>query len=68
MHWTDALELCNEILLDAEDVPERGTDFAASVCVKVESMQIWIAENECVTEAMLEALHNMHAGVKKWLH
>jgi len=34
---------------------------------KVESMRIWIEENEKVTPLMIVALENMRQGVDRWL-
>lgn len=63
-----AIEQCEAILSDCEDIPERGEDFAAGVIEKVESIQSWIEDNRHVTEPQLTALDNMEGAVAKWLH
>ena len=65
--WEDALALCDEIRELLDDLPERADDFAASVEEKVDDMAEWIADNEHVTPAQLQALENMKAGCERWL-
>lgn len=65
--WEDALALCDEIRELLDDLPERADDFATSVEEKVDSIAEWIADNEHVTPAQLQALENMKAGCERWL-
>jgi len=67
MSYEEAMELADDILSDLDDIPERGEEFADSVREKVESMRIWIEENEKVTPLMIVALENMRQGVDRWL-
>lgn len=62
-----AIVFCEELIDDANAIPERGEDFANSVIEKTESMMEWIDSNSRVTEKMAEALENMRAGVDRWL-
>jgi len=62
----EALELCESILNDLEELPEEAEDFAASVGEKVSGMQEWIEEKDFVTDKMAEALKNMRHAVDRW--
>lgn len=65
--WLTALEQCDLIISLCDDLPERADDFRDSIESKVGDIALWLEENERVTEAQLEALDNMEAGVRRWL-
>lgn len=67
MSWEDFVEQCEQVLLDVDDIPERGESFAEAVREKIESMKEWAEEHEAVTEKMVKALEGMAGGVAKWL-
>lgn len=62
-----ALELCEAIDSMADDVPERGSDFADSVRDKAHDIAFSIEEKDFVTEGQINALENMHAGLQRWI-
>ena len=64
--WEDALNLVEKIEEEAECVPERGEDFAASVLDKAKAIGATIDEREHVTEAQMDALKNMLSGLERW--
>ena len=64
--WEDALNLVAEIESEADDVPERGEDFATSVVEKAKDIGSTIEENEHVTDAQQDALDNMMSGLQRW--
>lgn len=64
--WEDAIDFVNRIETEADDVPERGEDFAASVVEKATSIGASIGEMKHVTDGQMEALENMMAGLQKW--
>ena len=64
--WEDALDRVSEIESEAEDVPERGEDFAASVLEKAKDIGSTIEERSHVTDAQMDALDNMLAGLQRW--
>jgi hypothetical protein len=63
----EAVKFCAELVSDAEEIPEKGEDFAASVIDKANSMSEWIDANSTVTEKIEAALRNMRRGVDSWL-
>jgi methyl-accepting chemotaxis protein len=63
----DALDLCLTIQEMAEEVPERGQDFANSVSSKAADIASTIEERDCVTEAQMSALENMYSGLERWV-
>jgi hypothetical protein len=63
----EALELCDDILIDLDELPDAADEFAESVREKVESMSEWIQEHDKVTPKMVKALKNMKDGVARWL-
>jgi DNA uptake protein ComE-like DNA-binding protein len=65
--WEDAIEQCDRILSDCDDVPEAGDDFAYSVRENVEGIKATIEEKEYVTPDQQSALDNMESGVRRWL-
>lgn len=67
MEATDAIDLCERILTDIDEIPERGWDFAESVREKVEGIKDWVLEHDTVTEPQADSLKNMEEGVGKWL-
>lgn len=67
MDTQEALELAQSILDDADDVPEEGEDFAASVAIKAEGIMGTIEKTARVTDGQASALRNMRSGLDKWL-
>lgn len=67
MEPTDAVDLCERILKDLDEIPEKGWDFAESVREKVYGIKDWILEHDKVTEPQADSLKNMKEGVDKWL-
>lgn len=63
----EALELVESIVGGCEDIPERGSDFAASVSEKAADIGRSIEEHGTVTSNQLAALENMMAGVSRWI-
>lgn len=63
----EALELIEQILSGSENIPERGSDFAASVSEKASDIGRTIEERGVVTSNQLAALENMMAGVSRWI-
>jgi hypothetical protein len=63
----EALALCDEIGAMADDVPERGEEFAASVCERARDIRETIEERCSVTDSQMAALENMAAGLAKWI-
>ena len=66
--WSAFLDAGNEAVSDAEDIPERGEDFADSVMEKIESMMKTVEKTERVSDNQWGALQRMHEGILKWLH
>ena len=64
----EALELVESIVGGCEDIPERGSDFAASVSEKAADIGRSIEEHGTVTSNQLAALENMMAGVERWIN
>ena len=62
------IDRCNEGIKMADEVPERGEDFAASVAEKLQSISETIESRDYVTEAQDVAIENMIAGLEKWIH
>ena len=74
----DRLDVMPEEVVEAEDVlaeiedmvadiPERGEEFAASVLEKAKDIVGRATSNAHISAAQLEALHNMKAGLQKWV-
>jgi len=63
----EAMELVDEIVALADDVPDRGADFAESVREKSLSIGETIERTDRVTEAQAEALENMRNGLLRWM-
>jgi len=66
--WSDFVDLCDDEILRAEDIPEAGHDFAMSVTDKLKGMKKWAEENEHATEKMWGAAERMRGGIGKWLN
>lgn len=66
--WQEALELCSEIYRELGYLPDnpRAESFGTSITERTESIEIWIAKNQRVTQPQSDALHNMLAAVEKW--
>lgn len=67
MDVSEALELGQSIMDDADDVPEGGEDFAAGVSATTSDIMETIEERGQVTEGQAGALQNMRNGLDKWL-
>lgn len=63
----EAMELVDEIVALADDVPDRGADFAESVREKSLSIGETIERTDRVTEAQAEALENMRNRLLRWM-
>lgn len=70
MDAEEAVNVCDEILevLEDEEFPSAGEDFAVSVGEKVADIKVFAEENGYVTDRQAEALENMLAGARRWLH
>ena len=71
--YEDALELADEIIeMIEDDLPEdaysRAPEFFDSVLERTKGIRETIECAEDVTPGQAEALENMHADVKRWLH
>lgn len=64
---TSALEMCESILRDLDDLPEAADEFKEGIDDKVSGMREWIKEKNHVTDKMGAALENMRRAVDKWL-
>lgn len=69
----DALALANEIIeMIEDDLPEdtysKSPGFFESVLKNTESIREKVECAEDATPGEVEALENMHAGVKRWFH
>ena len=62
-----ALDLCDAIIRDVDEMPEEAEDFAESILDKAKSMRDNIQKHDSVTEKMLSALENMRHGQERWL-
>lgn len=65
--WPLYLQTAQAASAAADDIPERGEDFAAGVQATLNDIADWIGENEHITEPQIEAIENMRAGINKWL-
>lgn len=63
----EALDICKEISNMVEQLPEQAEDFGQSVESKMLSIRDWIEKNDHATDKQVNALENMHAGLKKWV-
>ena len=63
----EALEMALTIQELAEQVPERGEEFASSVSEKAVSIAESIEEMHHCTQKQWDALENMLAGVQAWV-
>lgn len=61
------MAIIDDIQMMADDVPERGADFAESVCDKTSDIGDTIEETGVVTEGQMKALENMREGLQRWL-
>lgn len=64
----NAIDQCDAILENIDELPERAEEFGESVRQKVESMKMWIEENDYVTEKIQNSLNNMEEAVLRWLN
>lgn len=64
----EALDHCNYILDNVDEVPEKGAAFADSLRDKATSMKESITKAGTATDRQVSALENMHAGLDKWLN
>ena len=63
-----AFELIAEIGSFAEDMPERGEEFATSVLDKTRHIEANIERFGRVTDGQISALENMRDGLSRWFH
>lgn len=63
----DALELCDEIEREADEVPDAGEDFAERAREKASNIRARIEETGRVTPKQLTALENMESGLYRWI-
>ncbi len=63
----DALELCDDILYLAVEVPEEGEEFASSVSESCREVQETIERTNRVTDKQFEALENWLQGLRAWV-
>jgi hypothetical protein len=66
-NWKTAVEWCDRILEDVENMPSRAEEFGESVSEKVSLIQEWVEENEHITDGQRDALERMEASVRRWL-
>lgn len=64
--WESAVKNCDELLSRIEELPERGDDFASNCQGTVEGIQIWIEDNEHITDAQEVALENIDHALERW--
>jgi hypothetical protein len=62
-----ALSLADQIESMADEVPERGQEFADSVRGRAAEIAETIEERGSVTENQMAALENMAAGLQRWI-
>ena len=62
-----ALQICDELLEDLQDLPEAAEEFAESVHEKVRDVQEWIEARDFVTHGQEFLLRRLRRGVDKWL-
>ena len=63
----EALELCDDILHLAADVPDEGEEFASSVSESCSDVQATIEQTNHVTDKQFEALENWLQGLRAWV-
>ena len=64
--WMEAVQLCDKILEDIEELPEQAEEFGEGVSEKVNGIKAWVTEQEYVTPKQMDALNNFERGVSKW--
>ena len=62
----ETLDLVQDLISRANDLPEKAEDFAYGVIETLESMFAWIEKNHHVTDKQLKALDNMANGISQW--
>lgn len=65
--WSTYLHIARDASQRADDIPERGEDFVASVQETLNDIAEWIEENAHVSGKQAAAIENMAAGVERWL-
>jgi Zn finger protein HypA/HybF involved in hydrogenase expression len=63
-----ALDQCQEILSQVEQLPSRAEDFGESVADQVRDVAVTIGKTNRVTTGQQRALDNWQAGVEAWFH
>jgi len=63
----EGLTLCDTILNDISEMPDKAMDFAESIMNKVSSMKESIEKYGNATPKMIAALQNMRHGQLKWM-
>lgn len=66
--WKNALDLCETLLQDLDDLPERAEEWAENCDETVRGIQEWIEDNEHVTPKQFETLRKIEASVARWQH
>ena len=68
MELEEALDMCDTIISEAEDIEaEAGFEYRDSVIEKAEDIRATIEEYQNVTTGQCDALENMLQGVRKWI-
>ena len=62
-----AEKLLKKIEVDVDKVPMKGQEFAQSVLQLSTEIVQFIREHNYGTSLQLQALQNMHTGVKAWI-
>lgn len=63
----EAMELCEEVIAAAQDVPDEGSDFASSVEDSCREVVATIERTQRVTEKQWRALENWLEGLNGWI-
>lgn len=65
---SEGLAICDSILEDISEMPDRAMDFAESIMGKVSSMKESIEKYGNATPKMINALQNMRHAQLKWMN
>ena len=60
--------LCDSILDDLDEMPDKAEEFTESVREKVSGMRETASTKNFATAKMIAAAENMRGGVDRWLH
>ena len=63
-------EALDELLNAIEEISdlEAAEEYRLSIADKHDSMREWYEDHGALTDAQLEAIENMTAGARRWLH